>query len=248
MIIPYAPPAFPFLVGVSYAILGVSDLSAIAVSILGGNPHDPRRGVGRMADVRTAGGSRRGGVRGPLGAHVAFSRMALTDVSFLLAWLVAIGIGQTVRGTSSSLPGVGAGTGGRARSVLQVQRLADGGRDGPRRASRDRAGPPGATCRTHRADGRARMRSPPSSPHWSMVPGSDSSRPMGATRACLRIREDTWAGSPPGCRTGARNWPREWHCRGDRPGEASPCSWPAPESGTRARSSAGFRGRRGSEP
>src|SRR5438105_690430 len=36
MVIPYAPPGFPVLIGISYAIFGVSDLSAIAVSLAAG--------------------------------------------------------------------------------------------------------------------------------------------------------------------------------------------------------------------
>jgi 4-amino-4-deoxy-L-arabinose transferase-like glycosyltransferase len=36
MVIPYAPPGFPILVGLSYGIFGISDGSAIVVSILSG--------------------------------------------------------------------------------------------------------------------------------------------------------------------------------------------------------------------
>src|SRR5262245_41929928 len=35
-VISYAPPGFPILVGLSYGLLGVSDVSAIVVSILAG--------------------------------------------------------------------------------------------------------------------------------------------------------------------------------------------------------------------
>src|SRR5262245_12331845 len=36
MVIPYAPPGFPFLVGAAYFLLGVADISAILASILCG--------------------------------------------------------------------------------------------------------------------------------------------------------------------------------------------------------------------
>ena len=51
-VIPYAPAGFPFLVGLAYLGLGVSDLAAILVSIAGGNAHDPR---GRWLARRTFG-------------------------------------------------------------------------------------------------------------------------------------------------------------------------------------------------
>ncbi len=94
MVIPYAPPAYPFLVGVSYLLLGVSDLAVVMPSIMGGiltisvvgwvawRSFGPQAGVAASAFAALS------------GAHVALSRMALTDASFLFAWLVAIGIGQ----------------------------------------------------------------------------------------------------------------------------------------------------------
>jgi dolichyl-phosphate-mannose-protein mannosyltransferase len=93
-VIAYAPPGFPFLVGLSYLVFGMRDLAAIAVSIAAGTLTIPvaawlsRRtfgpGAGAVAAAFTA-------LSGP---HIAFSRMALTDASFLLCWLVAIGMGQ----------------------------------------------------------------------------------------------------------------------------------------------------------
>ena len=88
--IAYAPPGFPFLVGLSYFVLGAGDLPAILVSIVAGTLTIPA--VAWLAH-RTF-GSGAGGVAAAFaalsGAHVAFSRMALTDVSFLLAWVLAL--------------------------------------------------------------------------------------------------------------------------------------------------------------
>jgi 4-amino-4-deoxy-L-arabinose transferase-like glycosyltransferase len=92
--IAYAPPGFPVLAGLSYLGLGVGDFPAILVSIVAGTLTIPvaawlahrtfGRGAGAVAAALTA-------LSGP---HIAFSRMALTDASFLLFWVVAIGQGQ----------------------------------------------------------------------------------------------------------------------------------------------------------
>ncbi len=93
-VIAYAPPGFPFLVGLSYLLLGVSDLSATLVSIACGTLTIPA--VAWLA--RRTFGSGAGGVAAAFaalsGAHVAFSRMALTDASFLLFWVLALVQGQ----------------------------------------------------------------------------------------------------------------------------------------------------------
>ena len=94
MVIPYAPPAFPLLVGISYSLLGVSDFSAIVVSVMAGIITIP---VVAWVGWRTFGvqaGAASAAFVALSGVHVAFSRMALTDASFLLAWVVAMGIGQ----------------------------------------------------------------------------------------------------------------------------------------------------------
>ena len=93
MLIPYAPPGYPILVGGVYSILGVFDGAAILVSQMAGTTTIPvvawlaRRasgpGAGCAAAILVA-------LSGP---HIAFSRMALTDSSFLLAWLIAVGMG-----------------------------------------------------------------------------------------------------------------------------------------------------------
>jgi dolichyl-phosphate-mannose-protein mannosyltransferase len=93
MVIPYAPPGFPFLVGVAYFVLGVADLSAILASTLCGIATIPlaawvgRRTFGVGAGAATA------ALTALAMPHVAFSRKALTDVPFELAWLIAIGLG-----------------------------------------------------------------------------------------------------------------------------------------------------------
>jgi dolichyl-phosphate-mannose-protein mannosyltransferase len=93
-LIPYAPPGFPLLIGVAYACFGVSDVSAILVSIAAGTLTIP---VTAWLARRTFGAGA-GGAAAALaalsGPHVAFSRMALVDVAFVLCWLVALGCGQ----------------------------------------------------------------------------------------------------------------------------------------------------------
>ena len=94
MVIPYAPPGVPILIGLAYFLgQGVSDHAAIAVSLVAGILTIPVVGwVGR----RTFGpgsGAAAAAFAAISGPHVAFSRMALTDATFLLAWLVAIGLG-----------------------------------------------------------------------------------------------------------------------------------------------------------
>ena len=92
--IAYAPPGFPFLVGLFYMCFGVGDVASILVSITMGTLTIPI--VGWLA-YRTFG--RGAGVAAATfvalsGQHIAFSRLALTDVSFLLFWLLAISQGQ----------------------------------------------------------------------------------------------------------------------------------------------------------
>ena len=92
-LIAYAPPLYPILVGIIYLFLGVSDVSAILVSQIAGTLTIPavawvaRRtfgsGVGAAAAALVA-------LSGP---HIAFSRMALTDATFLLCWVLSLGLG-----------------------------------------------------------------------------------------------------------------------------------------------------------
>ena len=89
-LIPYAPPGYPILVGLAYRLAGPSDLAAIAVSIVAGIAAIPvvawlgRRTFGPGFGVAAA------GFAAASMPHIAFSRMALTDATFLLAWLGAM--------------------------------------------------------------------------------------------------------------------------------------------------------------
>ncbi|MEW4570502.1 glycosyltransferase family 39 protein [Tautonia sp. JC769] len=89
-LIPYAPPGFPFLVGVSYQAVGVSAAAVILVSILAGVLTIPvlawlaRRSFGQGAGAATA------ALVALSGSHVVFSRTGLTDATFLLAWSLAM--------------------------------------------------------------------------------------------------------------------------------------------------------------
>ena len=92
--IAYSPPGFPVLVGLSYLWFGISDTSTILISIVCGTLTIP---LVAWLSLRTFGrgtGAAAAALAAFAAAHVAFSRMALTDVSFLLAFLLAVGQGQ----------------------------------------------------------------------------------------------------------------------------------------------------------
>jgi 4-amino-4-deoxy-L-arabinose transferase-like glycosyltransferase len=93
-VIVYAPPGFPVLVGLSYLCLGVSDFSAIAVSILCGTLTIPAAGWLAGRTFGRGAGATASALAAFSGPHVAFSRMALTDAPFLLLWILALGQGQ----------------------------------------------------------------------------------------------------------------------------------------------------------
>lgn len=93
-VISYAPPGFPFLVGLSYGLLGASDISAILVSIVAGTLTIPVAGWLCYRTFGRGAGAAAAAFAALSGSHIAFSRMAMTDVSFALCWLVAIGQGQ----------------------------------------------------------------------------------------------------------------------------------------------------------
>jgi len=91
----FAPPGFTALVGLAYLIaMEPSDGAAIAVAEACGIATIPvvawlgRRTFGPGAGAAAA------ALAALSGPHVAFSRMALTDAPFLLAWLIAMGLGQ----------------------------------------------------------------------------------------------------------------------------------------------------------
>ncbi len=93
-VIPYAPPGFPVLVGLAYGLLGVSDLSAILVSIVAGTLTIPLAGWLAFRTFGRGAGAAAAAFAALSGSHIAFSRMALTDVSFTLFWIIAIAQGQ----------------------------------------------------------------------------------------------------------------------------------------------------------
>ncbi len=93
-IIPYAPPGFPFLVGLAYEFLGAGDTSAILVSIVAGTLTIPAIGWVACRTFGRGAGAAAAAFAAFSGPHIAFSRMALTDSSFLLFWVLAIGQGQ----------------------------------------------------------------------------------------------------------------------------------------------------------
>ena len=74
-VIPYAPPGFPFLVGLAYATLGVSDISAIVVSIVAGTLTIPAVGWLAYRSFGPGAGSAASVFAAMSGPHVAFSRM-----------------------------------------------------------------------------------------------------------------------------------------------------------------------------
>jgi hypothetical protein len=92
--IAYAPPGFAVLVGVSYLGLGVGDFPAILVSIIAGTLTIPATAWVARRTFGSGSGAAAAAFAALSGPHVAFSRMALTDASFLLFWVLAIGQGQ----------------------------------------------------------------------------------------------------------------------------------------------------------
>ena len=93
-LIPYAPPGFPILVGVAYLALGVSDLAAILVSILAGTLTIPATAWLARRTFGAGAGAAAAALVAFSGFHVAFSRVALTDASFLLCWVLGLVCGQ----------------------------------------------------------------------------------------------------------------------------------------------------------
>ena len=92
--IAYSPPGFPFLVGAAYFVLGAADLPAILVSILSGTLTIPAVAWLARRTFGVGAGGAAAAFAAISGAHVAFSRMALTDATFLLFWMLALVAGQ----------------------------------------------------------------------------------------------------------------------------------------------------------
>ncbi len=93
-LIPYAPPGFPILVGIAYLGLGVSDLAAILVSILAGTLTIPAAAWLARRTSGAGAGAAAAALVAFSGFHVAFSRVALTDASVLLCWILGLVCGQ----------------------------------------------------------------------------------------------------------------------------------------------------------
>lgn len=92
-VIAYAPPGLPVLIGLAYAILGVSDSAALFVTAACGVLTVPLAAWVARRTFGPGAGAAAAGFTALSLAHVAFSRKALTDAPFLLAWLLALGLG-----------------------------------------------------------------------------------------------------------------------------------------------------------
>lgn len=93
IVIAYAPPGFPILVGLSNLVFGGSDIAAILASTLCGVATIPVAAWLGRRTFGVGGGAAAAALVALAMPHIAFSRKALTDVPFGLAWLIAIGLG-----------------------------------------------------------------------------------------------------------------------------------------------------------
>ena len=93
-VISYAPGGFPFLVGLAYHGLGVSDIASILPSILTATFTIPAVALLAHRTFGLGAGAPAAAMTALSGFHVAFSRMALTDASFLFFWVLALIAGQ----------------------------------------------------------------------------------------------------------------------------------------------------------
>lgn len=93
LLIPYAPPGFPLLVGLSYLVFGAMDRAAILVSIIAGTATVPVAAWIARRTFGTGAGAAAAALVALSGMHIAYSRVALTDATFLLVWLIALGVG-----------------------------------------------------------------------------------------------------------------------------------------------------------
>ncbi len=80
--------------GLAYLGLGVSDLAAILVSILAGTLTIPAAAWLARRTCGAGAGAAAAALVAFSGFHVAFSRVALTDASFLLCWILGLVCGQ----------------------------------------------------------------------------------------------------------------------------------------------------------
>jgi dolichyl-phosphate-mannose-protein mannosyltransferase len=92
-LISYAPPLYPMLVRIMYLFLGVSDVSAILVSLISGVLTIPAVAWVARRTFGPGAGAAAAALCAIAGPHICFSRMALTDSTFLLCWILALGLG-----------------------------------------------------------------------------------------------------------------------------------------------------------
>ncbi|MGP0066709.1 MAG: ArnT family glycosyltransferase [Isosphaeraceae bacterium] len=92
--IAYAPPGFATLVGMAYGCLGIGDIAAVLVSIVMGTLTIPVVGWVAGRTFGRGAGASASAFAALSGPHIAFSRLALTDASFLLFWLLAVAMGH----------------------------------------------------------------------------------------------------------------------------------------------------------
>ena len=119
-LIAYAPPGFPILVGLSYLLFGVSDLAAILVSVLTGTLTIPATAWLARRTFGAGAGAFAAALVALSGFHVAYSRMALTDASFLLFWVLGLICGQRFLERPGLLSGSHPGTERRTGAALQI--------------------------------------------------------------------------------------------------------------------------------
>jgi len=93
-LIAYAPPGYPICVGLSDLALGASDLSAILVSVMAGTLTIPATAWLARRTFGAGAGAAASALVAFSGFHIAFSRTALTDASFLLCWIVGLWFAQ----------------------------------------------------------------------------------------------------------------------------------------------------------
>jgi hypothetical protein len=93
-LIAYAPPGYPLCVGFSFLAIGTFDLSAILVSVVAGTLTIPATAWLAHRTFGAGAGAAAAAIVAVSGFHVTFSRMALTDASFLLCWLVGLAFAQ----------------------------------------------------------------------------------------------------------------------------------------------------------
>ena len=108
-LVAYAPPLFPILLGVAYSVMGMNDFAAVMVSIVAGIATIPlvgwlgRRWMGPGAGAACA------AFAALSGTHLAFSRMALTDSTFLLFWILGMVAGAEFLAKPGPFQAVGLG-------------------------------------------------------------------------------------------------------------------------------------------